>query len=315
MVYLYNAIHKKNNKSTKVIVLSQPQYKILFLFETILLLIKLIVAVGGEDKILFTECLSRRLDQVYMAKVIKFFRPSMQVSCMVHLIPEELEKVFPKQNYRQLLSCMDKVIVLGSSLTRYLVNKGCEGSKIVTLYHYVDRNYYFPKMHVDRIRNNKKRMTCIVMGALGRNFDQLAEIAHSSKMHFIICKGHKKVDHFFRGLDNVELKGYLEEDEFKDLMDKADISLNVMKDTIGSNVICTSMAMGLAMVCSDVGSIRDYCDETNTIFCNTTNDFVDAINLLSVNPERVSKMKKSSVQKSKRLDIDNYYRDLLKALI
>ena len=36
-------------------------------------------------------------------------------------------------------------------------------------------------------------------------------------------------------------------------MNDSDISLNVMKDTIGSNVICTSMATGLAMVVSDVG--------------------------------------------------------------
>ena len=60
-------------------------------------------------------------------------------------------------------------------------------------------------------------------------------------------------------------------------MNDSDISLNVMKDTIGSNVICTSMATGLAMVVSDVGSIRDYCDETNACFCSSPDDFIEKI--------------------------------------
>ncbi|UVV76520.1 glycosyltransferase family 4 protein [Bacteroides fragilis] len=59
-------------------------------------------------------------------------------------------------------------------------------------------------------------------------------------------------------------------------MNKADVSLNIMKDTIGSNVIVTSMAMGLAMVVSDVGSIRDYVDESNGLFCLTSKDFIIA---------------------------------------
>ena len=49
-------------------------------------------------------------------------------------------------------------------------------------------------------------------------------------------------------------------------MANADISPNVMEDTVGSNVIVTSLAMGLAMICSNVGSIKDYCDDSNTIF-------------------------------------------------
>ena len=50
--------------------------------------------------------------------------------------------------------------------------------------------------------------------------------------------------------------------------------LNVMKDTIGSNVICTSMATGLSMVVSDVGSIRDYCSETNAVSVLLHDDFI-----------------------------------------
>lgn len=314
MVYLYKKIHEFDSKHTRTIVLPKPQQKILFILEVIVLLFQLILKARTGDKILFTECLSRRLDQVYMAKIIKVFRPAIHVSCMVHLIPEQLEMVFPKQNYASLLSCMDKVITLGSSLTDYLIRKGCDESKMVTLYHYVDNVYYTPELRVSKIGNYKGKMTCIVMGSLGRDFQQLAEIVHSSDMHFIICKGHRQVDDLFKGLNNVELKGFLEESELKSLMDASDISLNVMKDTIGSNVICTSMAMGLAMVCSDVGSIHDYCDDTNAFFCKSTEDFVKVLQDLSREPEKVIEMKKSSFEKSKRLSIECYYKDLQKKL-
>lgn len=314
MVYLYRKLHEMDCKHTRTIVLPKPQQKVLFILEVLRMLFWLILGTRSGDKILFTECLSRRLDQVYMAKIVKTLRPSLHVSCMVHLIPEQLEKIIPKQNYASLLSCMDKIITLGSSLTEYLTNRGCDKSKMVTLYHYVDNGYYTPKLPVKKIGNYEGRMTCIVMGSLGRNFQQLAEIVRSSDMHFIICKGHRNVDELFKDLDNVELMGYLEENQLKALMDASDISLNVMKDTIGSNVICTSMAMGLAMVCSDVGSIHDYCDDTNAVFCKTTANFVDALKELSKDPKKVIEMKKSSLEKSKRLSIEHYNKDLLKKL-
>lgn len=78
------------------------------------------------------------------------------------------------------------------------------------------------------------------------------------------------MDDLFPKTPNVELKGFLEEDELRHQMDIADVSLNVMEDTVGSNVITTSMAMGLAMIVSDVGSIRDYCNDANALFAKTT---------------------------------------------
>ena len=65
----------------------------------------------------------------------------------------------------------------------------------------------------------------------------------------------------------MKLIPFVEEENLRRYMEQSDISLNVMHDTIGSNVIVTSMASGLAMVVSDVGSIHDYCDERNSVFC------------------------------------------------
>ena len=125
MVYLYRKLHEMDCKHTRTIVLPKPQQKVLFILEVLRMLFWLILGTRSGDKILFTECLSRRLDQVYMAKIVKTLRPSLHVSCMVHLIPEQLEKIIPKQNYASLLSCMDKIITLGSTwLTEWRINSG-----------------------------------------------------------------------------------------------------------------------------------------------------------------------------------------------
>lgn len=69
----------------------------------------------------------------------------------------------------------------------------------------------------------------------------------------------------------------------------------------GINVMTTLLASGLAMV----GPIRDYCDETNAIFCeNTIESFVLAVNILTFNTQRIAEMKRSAHDKALTLTID-----------
>ena len=51
------------------------------------------------------------------------------------------------------------------------------------------------------------------------------------------------------------------------------------------------MATGLAMVVSDVGSIRDYCDETNACFCSSPDDFIKNIMILANDRELLNSLK------------------------
>ena len=79
-----------------------------------------------------------------------------------------------------------------------------------------------------------------------------------------------------------------------------------MEDTVGSNVITTSMAMGLAIIVSDVGSIRDYCNKENAVFCmNDINEFVEAIKKLCHENHRVRIMKEQSKKISSHWSIQN----------
>lgn len=225
------------------------------------------------------------------------------INALTHLTPTIYSKL--KGGKSMILKwekVIDKQLTLGSSLTNYFWTLGVPHNKVSTGFHYVDRDYYDVKEIIKH-----KSPTVITMGALQRDYSLLAEIVRGCPgVHWIICKGLKDVDKMFDGLDNVELKGYLEEDDLRHQMSRADISLNVLEDTVGSNVVTTSMAMGLAVVVSDVGSIHDYCSEANAIFCeNNSHSFTDAINRLASNEDFLFSLRKNAYQKSIDFCIEN----------
>lgn len=253
------------------------------------------------DEVYLLEYNMPKAPQLQMAKYIKSHYRNVRVMAMTHLTPSMLQ--YFGQNKIKLLEWdkpIDKHITLGSSLSAYFKSIGIKENKISTGFHAVDMDYYHP---LDE-KVVKTKTTIIAMGALQRDYSMLSEVVkRCPEVNWIICKGKRNVGNLFEGLSNVNLVGFVEEDELRRLMNSADVSMSVLQDTIGSNVITTSMAMGLAMVVSDVGSIRDYCDDNNTIFCNNTiDDFVQAINALKDRAE-VERMKQASLERVKQFSI------------
>ena len=264
--------------------------------------LKLAMTYKSGDKFVLTEYLHRDSYQILFAKIIRFICPKAPIYAMVHLVPEKLERRYSKAQIKKSSRFVTEIVTLGSSLTCYLNNLGIEN--VYTSFHYVDNNYYTPSAN---LYNRGGDVKVIVMGALARDFEQIAYIvSRLPQIHFYICKGRENIDYLFSGLKNATLVGYVPEAELKHYMNDSDISLNVMKDTIGSNVICTSMATGLAMVVSDVGSIRDYCDETNACFCSSPDDFIKNIMILANDRELLNSLKKMSLKKAQQFSIDNY---------
>jgi glycosyltransferase involved in cell wall biosynthesis len=145
------------------------------------------------------------------------------------------------------------------------------------------------------------------MGMQMRDFSLITEIVKSQpSVRFIICSALLEIKNHFEGCNNVTIKGFMPEDNLRDEMDKADVSLNLMIDTVGSNVITTSMAMGLINIVSNVGSISDYCSPSNSFFCNTTQDFSKAIDVLNKNRKLLQTMKTASLEHSKLFSFENF---------
>jgi glycosyltransferase involved in cell wall biosynthesis len=256
------------------------------------------------------EYLHKERNQHIFARVMRFFfKDKIHIFAMVHLFPSKLQSWFSDSEFLIWCHPVDKIITLGSSLSAFLSTKGISEDKIITSFHYVDREFY----RAEIISKPLSKLRIISMGNLYRDYETLKIITDNlPDAEFYICKGHDSIDHLFLQAKNVKLFGYIEENELKNLMSQSDVSLNVLFDTIGSNVITTSLSMGLAIVTSDVGSIRDYCDETNTIFCRNSVDFVNAIKKLNQNREILNDFKNSSLKKSERLSIESFNNEMKK---
>ena len=260
--------------------------------------------VQDGDKVILMEYMERLPPQLYLAKKLKQSFPKISLYGLVHLVPEKLESSFSKEEFTDWTSCVDKIMTLGSSLSSYFISKGIPEDNILTTFHYVDNEYYKRTKDVQTGDN----IRVIAMGNQMRNVDLLKRIVRSlPSVYFTICQGVGNMEKDFEDCKNVELIPFVPEDELKAYMEQADISLNVMKDTIGSNVIVTSMAMGLAMICSDVGSIRDYCSEDNCIFCdNQAESFIKAISVLVNEVDTTHNMKLRSLAYADTLTIDSF---------
>ena len=257
-----------------------------------------------EDEVFLLEYCLAQTTQYGIAKYIRAKYPKVKIYALSHLTPT----FYKEPNYyanllKKWSEPIDKMLTLGSSLSSFMEKSGVDKEKISTGFHYVDSNYYQRSTPVSMPQG---RLKVIMMGGMQRDYSMLAVLCKKTPfIDWIICRGRQQVDALFEGMPHVTLKGFLEEDELKHQMEIADVSLNIMDDTVGSNVITTSMAMGLAMVCSDVGSIRDYCNDTNALFCNNkVDDFVEALQKMNADKQMVYNMKKFSIDFSKKLEID-----------
>lgn len=295
---------RKKSKLVNKICFYIAQYQCKFYIRSIIKRLKALLK--DDDKVFLMEYMELLYPQYNIAKVIKKERPKIKIYAMTHLIPQRYTKDFSNKLLNKWITPIDKILTLGSSLSKYLEERGLDKTKIVTTFHYVDTNYYRKKNYIN---NKVQPVKVIVMGNNARNEKLLKEIVDENPhVHFIICQGLSDMSKLFPN-NNVRLIPFVPEDKLKSLMEESDISLNIMDDTIGSNVIVTSLAMELAMVVSDVGSIRDYCNDNNTIFCdnNDTKSFKQAITFLSKHKEKLTKMKKQSKLIANELTIDKFY--------
>lgn len=298
-------IPKCNNKLLSIFFNRYKRFAVYFL---ILIKAKNIIIWDKTDSVVFMEYLDNP-GFLLLSKIIHLLKPNIKRIGMIHLVPEKLDNKKEKI-FKEWINNVDKIITLGSSLTEYLLKRGCERKKICTSYHYVDNEYYTK----DRFRHltaNEEKLKIICMGNQMRNILLLKDIVRSNKnCDFYICQGLNNYQEMFRDDKNVTLIPFVEEEVLKQYMDISDISLNVMEDTIGSNVIVTSLAMGLAMICSNVGSIKDYCNDNNCIFCdNYITSFNKAISTLEKDRKMLKKLQENSLLISEKFKLVNFEKD------
>lgn len=268
--------------------------KFINLFKAVLIAFYLGVILRKGDKVFLMEYMGRSSFHVELAGILRFLRPKAIIYGMVHLPGQfmiELNKT--KENIAKRMSYIDRCIVLGSSLERFFKEE-IKYKNVLTLFHYVDTDYYKPLLEY----KHEGQLKVLSIGATKRDFTFLRKVVDSlPDVHFQICQGHRDLSVYFNGCSNVSLLGFMPEDDLLYLMQTNDVNLSVMEDTIGSNVITTALATGMILVVSDVGSIRDYCSEEEAFLCRSHDDFINAIFFLNNHKEQIPLMSEKAIKK------------------
>lgn len=312
MAYLFRSLKQRNTDTVRLIKMPtninkwNKRIQRMYMY---LMVLFLYFVVGSKNSIFFTEFLGNNSgNQTRMAHLLKKLNPTTKLYGLVHLSEKHLLELYGNDKYIiSSLEVIDKVVVLGSSLGKYFDRLGFS-DKVVVTFHYVDTSYYKPNPNKPKTSN----LNVIAMGSLKRNHKELRDIITATPdIMYDVCMGNTDLTAIFAGMRNVVLHGFLSEDELLSLMQQADISISVLEDTVGSNVITTSLACGLAQVVSDVGSIRDYCDETNSFLCKNKEAFIDAMYLLAENTNLREQMSTSAFIKAEKINIEifnNWFR-------
>jgi glycosyltransferase involved in cell wall biosynthesis len=267
----------------------------------------LLTVLKKEDKVFFMEYLSRGVaHQDITASILRKHGVRNAFYALVHLSGSHLMELYKTEKVLlNKLNKIDKLFVFGSSLKRFLLDIRFP-KEVVQTFHYVDTAYYKPG---PAGKGGTSGLQVICMGNLKRNYTQLRDIvANTPDVTFHVCMGRSKLGSIFEQFSNAKVYGFLEEKDLLALMQRCDVNLSVLEDTIGSNVITTSLAVGHIQVVSDVGSIRDYCDEGNAFFCTETPGFIAALYALKDNRASVLRMKQNAMQKSAHFSKEAFLR-------
>lgn len=262
------------------------------------------IGLKDEDKVILTEYMDVRVGHIEIAKLLRRVNGKSKIFGISHLVPSKIESMFDDKTLREWVGQVDGIVTFGRSLSEYYLKRGVEKQLLFTTFHYVD-DYYREKAD-----GKKRGVRVLVQGNQMRDLDLLVKIiGKSPEIEFLVCQGLKDLSSVL-DCPNVKLIPFVEESELRELMKECPISLNVMEDTIGSNVIVTSMGMSEAMICSDVGSIRDYCSEENCIFCKSEEDFIEALRLLTSNRQVLESKRKSSYILSEKFRLVNFEKEI-----
>lgn len=305
MAYLAESLNKdlENVNAIKMISGRSKLIKVLNVFYSIVIAIKLRLVLKPGDKVFLMEYLARSCFQDILAKTLRLLGVRNEITGLVHLAGNHLLEIYGSLGpIKNKLKYIDRVMTLGSSLSKFFKNE-VGFDNVITTFHYSDVNYYRP---LD-VFNHQKELKVLCIGATKRDFGFLAQLVKDMPdINFNICQGRHDLSQYFEGCSNVTLYGYMPEDDLLRLMQNSDVNLSVMEDTIGSNVIVGGLSTGMIMVVSDVGSIRDYCTEKESFLCKTEQDFTDALDYLRSHLEEIPDRRKKSCERGRVFSYERF---------
>jgi len=272
----------------------------------------LYIVLRPGDKVCLMEYMSGHFArQDVIVSLLRKWKRRNFVLGIIHLPLSFLQTLYGSvEVISKKIALTDHILVFGNQLKRDIHQ--LTPVPITFAHHYAERAYYRPAPNPYVIGQRHLHVLCI--GGIKRNWRLLSEIVERCRnIEFHLCVG-DTMPGLAVAYPHVHVYKRLDEADLLTLMQRCDVNLSVLEDTVGSNAITSSMAVGLVQVVSRIGSIDDYCTTRDSFLCNGLNDYVCALQRLSEESGVLETMRQATLEAASRFDKEKFihtFRDLI----
>ncbi|MBI5142503.1 MAG: glycosyltransferase family 4 protein [Nitrospirae bacterium] len=198
---------------------------------------------------------------VRIANKRRINRKRFKVVATYHQPPAELCKTFLRYDR---LSDLDMVIVLGSNQVKYFSDYGVAG-KLRVIPHGVDVDFF-----TANTSGIDQEYACITVGHWLRDFRALNAVIESSdsRIRFHVVAYPEVIEQFgFKRSPRMVLHTGISDEALIALYRSSMVGFMPLLDGVANNSILEMMSVGLPIVTTDVGAVREYTADGTAVLC------------------------------------------------
>ena len=222
-----------------------------------------------------------------------------RVVASFHQPPDKFLEVIP--NYKGLFRA-DAIVAVGSSQLEFFRSLS-RRDNIFLVPHGIDVDFFSPPAQ----REEGGPLKVISVGWWLRDSDMIKSIIKmmnqikQSNVEFHIVT-FPWCHEFYQGLDNVHLYSDISDEKLRDLYRECHALLLPLKDCTANNAVLESMACGLPVLTTDVGSIRDYVGPDNAVLAPPGDEdpLLDALLAFQKDPALLRSMGEASRKRARQ---------------
>lgn len=200
--------------------------------------------------------------------LFKNIRKNNHLIASYHTPPTRFQEVV---KHRDSLLRLDAIAVV-STLQQNFFSEQVGHERVFYVPHGIDTEYFKPQPSEF---GSREEIRCVCVGNHLRDYETLVEaadlLAKTTARIKIIVIASPKIKELLAGHQNVELHSGVADEQLLKLYQTADILLLPLLDCTANNSLLEGIACGLPVVTTDLPGVKDYVDDSCSIFAKKQN--------------------------------------------